>query len=154
PLHGVPVTIKDAIETAGLRTTIGSPSLAAYVPAADAPVIARLRAAGAIVLGKTNPPAFAADSPTENALFRRTNNPLDLRPQPGGSTGGGAAAVAAGLSPLEIGSDFGGSLRTPAHYCDVCALKPTEHRVPFAGHISSLPGARRTVRHMAVLGPL
>jgi amidase len=105
PLHGVPITIKDSIETAGLRTTSSFPPLADYVPATDAPVVARLRAAGAIVLGKTNLPTLAGDSQTNNPLFGRANNPWDVTRTPEGSTGGGGAAVAAGLSPLELGSD-------------------------------------------------
>jgi amidase len=141
PLHGVPITIKDSIETAGLRTTSGFPPLADYVPSADAPVVARLRAAGAIILGKTNLPTLAGDAQTDNPLFGRSNNPWDVTRTPGGSTGGGAAAVAAGLSPLEIGSDYGGSVRGPAHFCGVYALKPTDRRLPDTGHIPELPGA-------------
>ncbi len=154
PLHGVPITIKDAIETAGLRTTGGYPPLADYVPASDAPVVARLRAAGAILMGKTNLPVLSADYRAENPIFGRTNNPWDLKRTPGGSTGGGAAAIAAGLTPLELGSDLAGSLRIPAHYCGIYALKPTEHRVPLTGHIPEPPGVPRGVRHMNVIGPL
>jgi amidase len=154
PLHGVPITIKDSIETAGLRTTSGFPPLAEYVPATDAPVVARLRAAGAIILGKTNLPTLAMDVQTDNPIFGRSNNPWDLTRTPGGSTGGGGAAVAAGLTPLEIGSDIAGSVRIPAHYCGVCAIKPTDHRVPLTGHIPEPPGAPRGVRHMAQIGPL
>jgi amidase len=154
PLHGVPVTIKDSISTAGLRTTSGSVDLAEHVPAEDATVVARLKAAGAIVLGKTNLPALGGDSQTDNALFGRTNNPWHVGYTPGGSTGGGAAAVAAGLTPLEIGSDWGGSVRVPAHFCGVYAIKPTEHRVPWTGHIPPLPGTTWGMRHLAVMGPL
>jgi len=154
PLHGVPITIKDSIETAGLRTTSGFPPLADYVPTTDATVVARLRAAGAIMLGKTNLPTLAGDGQTDNPLFGRSNNPWGVTRTPGGSTGGGGAAVAAGLSPLEIGSDFGGSVRIPAHYCGVYAIKPTDHRVPDTGHIPELPGAPRGVRHMPQMGPL
>jgi amidase len=154
PLHGVPVTIKDSIETAGLRTTSGFPPLADYIPSTDAPVVARLRAAGAIILGKTNLPTLAGDGQTDNPLFGRSNNPWDVTRTPGGSTGGGGAAVAAGLSPLEIGSDIGGSVRMPAHYCGVYTIQPTEHRVPITGHIPEPPGAPRGVRHMAQIGPL
>jgi len=154
PLHGVPITIKDAIETAGLRTTGGFPPLAEYVPARDAPVVARLRAAGAIILGKTNLPVLSADYRADNPIFGRTNNPWDLGRTPGGSTGGGAAALAAGLTPLEIGSDLAGSVRNPAHYCGVYALKPTEHRVPLTGHIPEPPGLPRGVRHVNTIGPL
>jgi amidase len=154
PLHGVPITIKDAIETAGVRTTGGFPPLADYVPTRDAPVVARLRAAGAIILGKTNLPVLSADYRADNPIFGRTNNPWDLGRTPGGSTGGGAAALAAGLTPLEIGSDLAGSVRIPAHYCGVYALKPTEHRVPLTGHIPEPPGMPRGVRHMNTIGPL
>ena len=154
PLHGVPITIKDALETAGLRTTGGYPPLADYVPTQDATVVARLRTAGAVILGKTNLSVLSADYRAENPIFGRSNNPWDLRRTPGGSTGGGAAAVAAGLTPLEIGSDLAGSLRIPAHYCGVFALKPTEHRVPTTGHIPEPPGMPRGVRHMQTVGPL
>jgi amidase len=154
PLHGVPVTVKDSLETAGLRTTSGLPSLANYVPSVDATVVMRLRAAGAIIVGKTNMPTLGMDIQTNNPVFGRTNNPWDLTRTPSGSSGGSAAAVAAGMISLELGSDWGGSLRTPAHYCGVYALKPTEHRVPMTGHIPPLPGGPRSLRHMAVIGPL
>ena len=154
PLHGVPITIKDAIETAGLRTTGGFPPLADYVPSVDAPVVARLRAAGAIIMGKSNLPVLSADYRADNPIFGRTNNPWDLERTPGGSTGGGAAALAAGLTPLSIGSDLAASVRNPSHYCGVYALKPTEHRVPLTGHIPETPGMMRGVRHMNTIGPL
>jgi amidase len=154
PLHGVPVTVKDAFETAGLRTTSSFRPLADYVPQRDATVVARLRAAGAVLLGKTNMPTLALDIQSNSPLFGRANNPWDTDRTPGGSTGGGAAAIAAGLSPLEVGSDIAGSLRLPAHYCGVLALKTSEHRVSMAGHIPAPPGAPRGVRHMGVAGPL
>ena len=154
PLHGVPMTIKDALETAGVRTTGGHPPLKDYVPARDAPAVARLRAAGAILLGKTNVPPLSADYRADNPIFGRTNNPWDLERTPGGSTGGGAAAVAAGLSAFDVGSDLAGSVRTPAHFCGLFALKTTERRIPNAGHIPEAPGEARAVRHMNVLGPL
>ncbi|MFQ5823294.1 MAG: amidase [bacterium] len=154
PLHGVPVTIKDAFETAGLRTTSSHKPLADYVPKQDATVVARLRAAGAIILGKTNMPELAMDVQCNSPLFGRANNPWDLGRTPGGSTGGGAAAVAAGLSPLEMGSDVGGSIRLPAHFCGVFGLKPTEHRVSGAGHIPGLPGDPKSVRYLRAIGPL
>jgi amidase len=112
PLHGVQFTIKDVFTTDGVRTTSGSPRLANYVPTEDATVVARLRSAGAILLGKTNTPQFAADNQTDNPLFGRTNNPWDLPRTPGGNSGGAAAAVAEGLSPLDIGGDLGGSIRS------------------------------------------
>jgi amidase len=154
PLHGVPMTIKDALETAGLRTTGGHPPLKDYVPAVDAPAVARLRSAGAVLLGKTNVPPLSADYRADNPIFGRTNNPWNLERTPGGSTGGGAAAVAAGLSAFDVGSDLAGSVRTPAHFCGLFGLKPTERRVPNAGHIPEPPGVPRAVRHMNVLGPL
>lgn len=154
PLHGVPMTIKDALETAGVRTTGGHPPLRDYVPQRDAPAVARLRAAGAILMGKTNVPPLSADYRADNPIFGRTNNPWDLERTPGGSTGGGAAAVAAGLSAFDVGSDLAGSVRTPAHFCGLFGLKATERRIPNAGHIPEPPGQPRAVRHMNVLGPL
>ena len=154
PLHGVPVTIKDTFETAGLRTTSSFKPLADYVPQQDATVVSRMRAAGAVILGKTNMPELALDCQSNSPIFGPANNPWDVRRTPGGSTGGGAAAVAAGLSPLEIGSDIGGSIRIPAHFCGLYGLKPTEHRVSIAGHIPEPPGVPKGVRHMGVVGAL
>jgi amidase len=158
PLQGVPVTIKDCYETAGVKTTSGFPPLKKHVPTEDATVVARLRAAGAVVMGKTNLSLLAADWQTDNPVFGRTNNPWDLERTPGGSSGGSAAAVAAGLSPLDLGSDIGGSIRVPAHFCGIYGFKPTEHRVPSTGHIPDwyIPGMtpRGSVRHMGVYGPL
>jgi amidase len=149
PLHGVPITFKDLFETQGLRTTFSEPALADYIPPKDVPLVARLRAAGAIVLGKTNLPRAGADFQTVSPVFGRTNNPWDLNCTPGGSTGGGAAAIAAGLSPLELGNDLGASLRIPAHFCGVYSLKPTEHRVA-----NSLRSNPRRLRHMIATGPI
>lgn len=154
PLHGVPVTCKDNFETAGLRTTCSYQPLADYIPHQDATVVARLRSAGAIILGKTNMPSLGTGLQTNSSLFGRGNNPWNLAYTCGGSTGGGAAAIAAGLSPLEIASDSGGSIRVPAHFCGVFGLKPTEHRVSTAGHIPELPGRTRSLRHMLVAGLL
>ena len=154
PLHGVPMTLKDALETAGLRTTGGHPPLKDYVPRRDATAVARLRGAGAILLGKTNVPPLSADYRADNPIFGRTNTPWNLERTPGGSTGGGAAAVAAGLSTFDVGSDLAGSVRTPAHFCGLFGLKATERRIPNAGHIPEPPGVPRAVRHMNVLGPL
>jgi amidase len=154
PLHGVPVTIKDVFETAGLRTTASYPPLARYVPSRDATVVARLRAAGAILLGKTNTPMLAMDFQTRSPVFGLTRNPWAPDRTVGGSTGGGAAAVAAGLSPLDIGSDIGGSIRIPAHFCGIYGFKPSEGLVSTAGHIPELPGRPRGIRHMLVAGPL
>jgi amidase len=154
PLHGVPITVKDSFETEGLRTTSSYHRLADYVPGQDAGAVARLRAAGAIILGKTNVPKQSMDIQTVSPLFGRTNNPWDLERTPGGSSGGGAAAVAAGLSPLDLASDLGGSIRIPAHFCGILGLKPTENLVSTAGHIVSLPGKPRRTRHMLASGLL
>jgi len=154
PLHGVPMTIKDALETAGLRTTGGYPPLASHVPKKDATAVARLRAAGAVLMGKTNVPPLSADGRADNPIFGRTNNPWNLERTPGGSTGGGAAAVAAGLSAFDVGSDLAASVRMPAHWCGLFGLKPTEGRVPNTGHIPEVPGMPHALRHMNVLGPL
>ncbi|MGQ4649386.1 amidase family protein [Lyngbya aestuarii] len=153
-LHGVPVTIKDSLATQGLRTTSSYEPLADYLPTQDATVVARLRAAGAIILGKTNLPKLTGDFQTNSPLFGITNNPWNQQYTPGGSTGGGAAAIAAGLSPLELGSDIGGSIRVPSHFCGVFGLKPTEHRVPTWGHIPELPGSPKTILHLQTVGPL
>ncbi len=134
PLHGVPFTIKDSFNTAGTRTTRGSRFFADRVPAGDAAAVARLRAAGGIALAKTNLPEFALWWETDNLVFGRTVNPWDPERTAGGSSGGEAAAIAAGLSPLGLGSDLGGSIRLPAHYCGVAGLKPTHGRVPLTGH--------------------
>jgi amidase len=153
PLHGLPVTVKDNLETAGLRTTCGASELADHVPAGDATVVARLRRAGAIVIGKTNLPAWASDCQSYNQLFATTNNPWDLSRTPGGSSGGAAAAVAAGLTALELGSDLGGSLRIPAHWSGVYTLKPSYGIVPLDGHIPPPPGTLSGL-DIAVIGPL
>jgi amidase len=130
PLHGLPIAHKDTHETAGVRTTSGSPLLATNVPARDELIIERMRAAGTIMLGKTNVPEFAAGSHTFNPVFGTTRNPYDLSRSAGGSSGGGAAALAAGLQPLADGSDMGGSLRNPASFCNVVGLRPSPGRVP------------------------
>lgn len=130
PLAGVPLGVKDVIDTAGIRTTYGSPRHARHVPAADALTVARAKAAGAIVIGKTNTPEFAAGASTFNAVFGATRNPWSPAHSPGGSTGGGAAALAAGMIWLAEGTDLGGSLRVPAAFCGVVGLRPTPGRVP------------------------
>ncbi|GEP56356.1 amidase [Reyranella soli] len=154
PLHGVPITIKEAFDVAGLHTTSSHPPLKDNVAAEDASLVARLRAAGAVILGKTNVPELCADFQTDSPLFGTSKNAWDDRRTAGGSTGGGAVAVAARLSPLELGSDIGGSVRNPAHYNGIFSLKPTEWRVPGRGHVPGLPGQTRTVRWMGVFGPL
>lgn len=153
PLHGVPVTVKDYLATVGLRTTCAHASLANYIPDQDATSVARLRSAGAILLGKTNLPTLALGIQTDSDLLGRANNPWNLNYTPGGSSGGGAAAIAAGLSPLELGGDGGGSIRIPAHFCGVFGLKPTLHRVSYQGVVLGLAESRGW-REMAVIGPL
>lgn len=138
PLHGVPMTIKDSLATAGIVTTAGTPGLRTHVPDDDATVVARLRAAGAILLGKTNTPEITLRFITDNAVYGRTNNPHALERMPGGSSGGAASIVAAGGSPFDIGTDTGGSIRVPSHFCGVAGLKPTAYRVPRTGHIPGL----------------
>jgi amidase len=155
PLHGVPITIKDNVATLGLKTTNSYPLTAKYVPDFDATVVERLRKAGAIVLGKTNLPSLGMDFQTNSPLFGITNNPWDISRTPGGSTGGGASAVAAGLTSLEIGNDLGGSIRIPSHFCGIYGLKPTENLVPNTGMSPGLPpGEYRSIRHQISLGPL
>jgi amidase len=140
PLHGVPVTIKDTYEVEGVRTTAGIPSLKDNISPRNAVVVARLKGAGALILGKTNVPAAAADWQSYNTIFGQSNNPWDVTRTPGGSTGGGAAALAAGLTYLEPGSDLGGSIRIPSHFCGVFGHKPTLDLVPMRGHIPPPPG--------------
>src|SRR5215475_13422942 len=152
-LHGLPMTVKDVWETEGLVTTSGATELAAYIPASDALGVARLRRAGAVIFGKTNTPAYAGDWQTYNAVYGRTNNPWDVSRTAGGSSGGAAAAVAAGLTPLEFGSDIGGSIRNPAHCNGVYGLKPSWGVVPVRGHIPGQPGSLLTV-DVGVAGPM
>jgi amidase len=140
PLHGLPITVKDSFETAGLRSTCGVPDLAHHVPRNDAVAVARLRAAGAVIFGKTNTPTWAGDLQTTNELFGTTTNPWDSARTPGGSSGGSAAALAAGLVALELGSDIGGSIRIPAHCCGVFGHKPSHGLVPQRGHLPGPPG--------------
>lgn len=150
-LHGVPVTIKDTIETAGLRTTSGSKIRAGFVPTTDAPAVARLKAAGAIILGKTNAAEMAMDYTADNPVFGRTNHPHDPRLTPGGSSGGEAVAIATGMSPGGIGSDLAGSVRIPAHFCGISGLKPTTGRVPGEGQF---PPSTGPYGLGAVIGPM
>jgi amidase len=140
PLHGLPVTIKDTLDTANLRTTNGSLARADRVPEFDAPSVARLRAGGAIVIGKTNTSEFALDYTADNPVFGRTSNPHDAARTPGGSSGGCAAAVASCLTPAGLGSDLAGSIRIPAHFCGVAGLRPTAGTIPGAGHAPPISG--------------
>ncbi len=154
PLHGVPFTLKDAHATAGMRTTTGFPPLANYVPKVDSTVTARLKAAGGILMGKTNVHVMLADpAQTNNPIFGRTRNPWNTERTPGGSGGGAAAALAAGMTPFEIGTDLSGSIRIPAHFCGLFGLKPTEQRVPLTGLIPGL-STPRSVRIMSCIGPM
>jgi len=146
-LHGIPVSIKDNQWTTGDRTTFGSRLLAEFVPTEDAPSVAGLRAAGAIFVGRTNLPEFAWRGSTDNRLFGESRNPWDLTRTPGGSTGGGAAAVATGLGPLALGSDGAGSIRIPASFCGLVGLKPTFGRVP----MYPAAGAHELVAHVCPL---
>jgi amidase len=150
-LHGVPLTVKDTIDTEGLRTTSGSRLRVNNSPDRDAPVVTRLKAAGAIILGKTNTPEMAIPYETDNPVFGRTHNPHALGRTPGGSSGGEAAAIAAGLSPAGIGSDLSGSIRVPAHFCGIVGLQPTTGRVPMDGHT---PRAEGLLSLGACIGPM
>jgi Asp-tRNA(Asn)/Glu-tRNA(Gln) amidotransferase A subunit family amidase len=140
PLAGVPITVKDTIETAGLRTTSGSRIRADYVPERDAPAVARLRAAGAIILGKTNAAEMAMDYTADNPVFGRCVHPLDAKLTPGGSSGGEAVAIATHMSPGGLGSDLAGSVRVPAHFCGIAALKPGVGRIPGEGQFPPSTG--------------
>src|SRR3954452_16639825 len=133
PLHGVPFTVKDNISAAGLPMAIGVPERAGVVPDGDATVVARMRAAGAILLGKTNCPPWGGGIETANPVYGRTSNPYDLARTPGGSSGGEAAIVAAAGSACGLGTDSGASIRLPAHFCGLAALKPSAGRVPLTG---------------------
>ena len=135
PLHGVPITLKDSLDTAGIVSTGGTLGRRDFVPTQDAPVVARLREAGAILLGKTNTPELTLSGETNNLIYGRSNNPYDLTRSPGGSSGGSAAIIACGGSALELGSDTGGSIREPAHLCGITGIKPTSGRTPRSGHI-------------------
>ena len=133
PLHGVPVTIKDNYATKGIKTTNSLPELAGYVPQHDATVVARVKRAGAVILGKTNLPPLGMDTQTRSQLFGITNNPWDTGKTTGGSSGGEAAAVATGMSALGLGNDIGGSIRIPSHFCGIYGIKPTENSVSNQG---------------------
>jgi amidase len=154
PLQGVPITIKDCFEMKGVRTTAGTKTLADYIPDRDAAVVERMKTTGAIIIGHTNVPELAADWQTYNSVFGTTNNPWDLMRTPGGSTGGGAAALAAGMTFLEIGSDIGGSIRVPSHFCGLYGHKPSLDVVSTRGHIPPLPGASSSYPAFSVAGPL
>jgi amidase len=152
PLLGLPMTVKESNEVEGLPSTWGSPAFSGWVASKDAVAVARLKAAGAVILGKTNVPPFLADWQSTNLVYGRTKNPWDLSRSPGGSSGGSAAAVAAGMTPLELGSDIGGSIRVPAAFCGVYGHKPSYGVVPMRGH--SPPGLDGGPIALAVVGPL
>lgn len=152
PLLGLPMTIKESFHQVGLPTSWGFPPFKDWQPKEDAVAVARLKAAGAVILGKTNVPLFLGDWQAFNEIYGTTNNPWDLERTPGGSSGGSAAALAAGFVPLELGSDIGGSIRVPAHFCGVYGHKPSYPLVPTRGH-SAPPGSDAPV-DLAVCGPL
>src|SRR6266576_6063368 len=151
PLHGVPISIKSAIEVAGLRCESGSMLRAGIVAARDAPLVSRLRQAGAIILGVTNTPELLMAWETDNLVYGRTNSPWDPERTPGGSSGGEAAAIAAGMSAGGVGSDGGGSIRVPAHFSGICGLKPTPGRIPATGHFPASGGPFALI---GVVGPM
>ena len=140
PLHGVPFTVKDSIGIEGVVSTAGTKGRTNYVASADSTVVSRLRAAGAIPLAATNVPELCLGAETDNFVYGRTNNPYDLARTTGGSSGGEAALIASGGSPIGLGSDVGGSIRQPAHYCGIAGIKPTSGRVPSTGHWPPLDG--------------
>jgi Asp-tRNA(Asn)/Glu-tRNA(Gln) amidotransferase A subunit family amidase len=151
PLHGVPLSIKSSIDVAGHRCEAGTRLRAGYVAVQDAPLVSRLRAAGAVILGVTNTPELLMAWETDNLLYGRTNNPWDLTRTAGGSSGGESAAIAAGLSAGGVGSDGGGSIREPAHFTGICGLKPTPGRIPSTGHFPKSGGPFALI---GVVGPM
>jgi Asp-tRNA(Asn)/Glu-tRNA(Gln) amidotransferase A subunit family amidase len=151
PLHGVPLSVKSSIEVAGLLCESGSKLRTGAVAARDAPLVARLRRAGAVIMGVTNTPELLMAWETDNLLYGRTNNPWDLSRTPGGSSGGEAAAIAAGMSAGGVGSDGGGSIRVPAHFSGICGLKPTPGRIPATGHF---PVSAGPFALLGVVGPM
>src|SRR5579872_7262655 len=151
PLHGVPLSIKSAIDVAGMRCEAGTKLRAGHLATNDAPLVSRLRNAGAIILGTTNTPELLMAWETDNLLYGRTNNPHDLTRTAGGSSGGEAAAIATGCSAGGVGSDGGGSIRVPAHFCGICGLKPTPGRVPATGHF---PQSAGPFALLGVVGPM
>ena len=151
PLHGVPLTIKSSISAAGLLCEAGTRLRAGFVAYQDAPLLTRLKDAGAILLGTTNAPELLMAWETDNLLYGRTNSPWDLERTPGGSSGGEAAAIAAGMSAGGVGSDGGGSIRVPAHFNGICGLKPTPGRIPSTGHFPASVGPFASI---GVVGPM
>jgi amidase len=154
PLEGLPITIKDSIETQGIRSTNGMKILEHHIPKEDAPTVARLRAAGAIIIAKTNIPEMAMDYDCDNLLFGSTNNPWHTGRVPGGSSGGEAASLASGMCALGLGSDYAGSIRVPAHFCGIVGLKPTWGTIPGTGHLPPSLAAPPPIAHMGTIGPM
>ncbi len=151
-LHGIPMTIKDSFDTARVISTGGTLGRKNFVPEKDATIVTRLKNEGAILLGKTNTPELTLDFETDNVIYGRTNNPYDLERSSGGSSGGAAAIIASGGAPFDIGSDYGGSIRLPAHFCGIAGIKPTSGRVPRTGHI--VPFAIGATDAYQAVGPL
>src|SRR2546423_7212884 len=151
PLHGVPVSIKDAFETEGVVSAGGTKGRAQYVPREDAVGVARYKSAGAVVLGKTTVPEISLAFESDNLVYGRTKNPYDLTRTPGGSSGGEAAAISSGMSPLGLGSDAGGSIRLPAHFCGIAGIKPTSGRTARTGHFPPMGGLLDSIWQ---IGPL
>ena len=154
PLHGLPMTIKDAFEVEGLVSTGGNPAWKDNIPKRNAEAVQRLVDAGAIIFGKTNVPFLSSDLQSFNKIYGTTNNPWDLERTPGGSSGGSAAALAAGMTPLELGSDIGGSIRVPAHFCGLYGHKPSYNIISEVGHMPPPPGSILTGNGLSVAGPL
>jgi len=153
PLHGLPMTVKDTYEVQGMPCVAGAPELKKHLPRKDAAAVQQLEQAGAIIFGKTNVPMFASDLQSYNQVYGTTHNPWNLETTPGGSSGGAAAALAAGFTPLELGSDIAGSIRTPAHFCGVFGHKPTHGIVSLRGHIPG-PSGQVSEPDLAVAGPM
>jgi amidase len=152
PLLGIPMVVKESFDVAGLATTWGVPAFKNWTPQEDAVAVARFKAAGSVILGKTNVPFLLGDWQSYNDIYGTSKNPWDLNRTPGGSSGGSAAALAAGFGPLSLGSDLGGSQRAPAHYCGIYAHKPTLNLVPGRGH--GVPGTVQRESDLAVVGPM
>ena len=153
-LHGLPMTIKDAFEVEGIVSTGGNPAWKDNIPKRNAEAVQRLVDAGAIIFGKTNVPFLSSDLQSFNKIYGTTNNPWDLERTPGGSSGGSAAALAAGMTPLELGSDIGGSIRVPAHFCGLYGHKPSYNIISEVGHMPPPPGSILTGNGLSVAGPL
>ncbi len=154
PLHGLPMTIKDAFEVEGIVSTGGNPQWQENIPKRNAEAVQRLVDAGAIIFGKTNVPYLSSDLQSYNKIYGTTNNPWDLERTPGGSSGGSAAALSSGMTPLELGSDIGGSIRVPAHFCGLFGHKPSYNIISEVGHMPPPPGQILTGNGLSVAGPL